>query len=130
MYLVNNVSDVLVEDNIFVGMRHSMIIAAGGSGSVYGYNYSTGNIESDSGTNWCAEDACAYGCEPYMTLFEGNIVGQITFDDTHGGNAYNTVFRCWSLAWSSATANATGNREAIDLQTSTYAANVMGKLYQ
>ena len=126
VYLVNNVSDALVEDNIFVGMRHSMVIAAGGSGSVYGYNYSTGNIESDSGTNWCAEDACTHGCEPYMTLFEGNIVGQITFDDTHGGNAYNTVFRCWSLAWSSATANATGNREAINLQTSTYAANVVG----
>ncbi len=125
VYLVNNVSDVLVEDNIFVGMRHSMAIAAGGSGSVYGYNYSTGNIESDSGTNWCAEDACAYGCEPYMTLFEGNIVGQVTFDD-HGGNAYNTVFRCWSLAWSSATANATNNRVAIDLQASTYAANIVG----
>src|SRR5258707_9120827 len=111
---VNNVSDVLVEDNIFVGMRHSMAIAAGGSGSVYGYNYSTGNIESDSGTNWCAEDACAYGCEPYMTLFEGNIVGQVTFDD-HGGNAYNTTFRSWSLACSSATPNATNNRLAIDL---------------
>src|SRR5258707_6037833 len=53
---VNNVSDVLVEDNIFVGMRHSMAIAAGGSGSVYGYNYSTGNIESDSGTNWRSEE--------------------------------------------------------------------------
>jgi hypothetical protein len=126
VYLVNNVSDVLVEDNIFVGMRHSMIIAAGGSGSVFGYNYSTGNIESDSGTNWCADDASTHGCEPYMTLFEGNIVGQVSFDDVHGGNAYNTVFRCWSLGWSSATANATGNREAIDLQASTYAANVVG----
>ena len=128
VYLINNVSDVLVEDNIFVGMRHSMPIAAGGSGSVYGYNYSTGNIESDSGTNWCAEDACAHGCEPAMTLFEGNIVGQIAFDDYHGGNAFNTVFRCWSLAWSSATPNATGNREALDLQRSTYKANIIGNV--
>src|SRR5258707_3335006 len=125
-YLVNNASDVLVEDNIFVALRPTMVIAAGDSGSAYGCNYATGNIESDMGTNWCAEDACTHGCEPYMTLFEGNIVGQIPFDDTHGGNAYNTVFRCWSLAWSSATANATGNREAINLQTSTYAANVVG----
>ncbi|HYZ75558.1 MAG TPA: glycosyl hydrolase family 28-related protein [Chthoniobacterales bacterium] len=125
VYLLNNVSDVLVEDNIFVGMRHSMVIAAGGSGSVFGYNYSTGNIESDGGTNWCAEDACTQGCEPYMTLFEGNIIGQVTFDD-QGGNAYNTVFRCWSLAWSSATANATNNSVAIDLQASTYAANIVG----
>ncbi len=57
--------------------------------------------------------------------FRGMIVGQVTFDD-HGGNAYNTVFRCWSLAWSSATANATNNRVAIDLQASTYAANIVG----
>jgi Pectate lyase superfamily protein len=128
VYLINNVSDVLVEDNVFVGMRHSMPIAAGGSGSVYGYNYSTGNIESDSGTNWCVEDACTHGSEPYMTLFEGNIVGQVAFDDYHGGNAYNTVFRCWSLAWSSATANATNNREAIDLQRSTYDANIVANV--
>src|SRR5260221_5131978 len=106
-------------------MRHSMVIAAGGSCSVYGYNYSTGNIESDSGTNWCAEDSCTHGCEPYMTLFEGNIVRPITFDDTHGGNAYNTEFRGWSLHWSSATANDTGNVEEINLPTSTHTANVV-----
>jgi Pectate lyase superfamily protein len=128
VYLANNVSDALVEDNIFVGMRHSMVISAGGSGSVFGYNYSQANIEWDNGvpgTNWCAEDACTHGCEPYMTLFEGNIVDQITFDDTHGGNAYNTVFRCQSLAWSSATPNATENREGIDLAAGSYNANLV-----
>lgn len=128
VYLTNDVSDALVEDNVFVGMRHSMPTAGGGSGNVFGYNYSTGNIESDSGTNWCAEDACTHGAEPYMTLFEGNTVGQVAFDDYHGGNAYNTAFRCWSLAWSSATPHATGNREAIDLQKSTYNANLVANV--
>ena len=126
VYLINNCSDILVEDNIFVGMRHSLVIAAGGSGSVFGYNYSTGNIESDSGKGWCAEDAITHGAEPYMTLFEGNIVGQITFDDYHGGNSYNTAYRCNPLAFSTATGSGAANREAVDLQNSTYSANIVG----
>ena len=128
VYLLNNTSDILVEDNVFIGMRHSMPIAAGGSGSVYGYNYSAANIESDSPSNWLAEDAVTHGCEPYMTLYESNTVGQIAFDDYHGGNAYNTIYRCWSLAYSTAVPGASNNLEAVDLQSGTYSANIIGNV--
>src|SRR5258708_5625395 len=101
VYFFTNTSECLCENNVFVGMRHSMI-TAGSSGCVFGYNYSTGNWESDSGNTWCAEDACTHGAESYYNLWEGNICGKITFDNTHGGNAWNTAYRNWSLAWSSA----------------------------
>jgi Pectate lyase superfamily protein len=131
VYVVNNGSEMLVEDNVFVGMRHSLIVAAGASGNVYGYNYSTGNYESDSPSNWVAEDACSHGGESYMNLWEGNIVGQIVLDNTHGGNAYNTAYRNWSLADSTSLSGTLTDHNAVVLQNNSYdpsiVANVLGK---
>jgi hypothetical protein len=131
VYVTNNGSEMLVEDNVFVGMRHSLIIAAGASGNVYGYNYTTGNYESDSPSSWVAEDAASHGGETYMNLWEGNVVGQIALDYTHGGNAYNTAYRNWSLAYSSALSSPLTNHSAVNLQNATYdpniVANVLGR---
>jgi hypothetical protein len=122
---------MLVEDNVFVGMRHSLIVAAGASGNVYGYNYSTGNYQSDSPSNWVAEDACSHGGESSMNLWEGNIVGQIVLDNTHGGNAYNTAYRNWSLAYSTSVSGTLTNHNAVVLSNNSYdpniVANVLGR---
>jgi hypothetical protein len=128
VYVVNNGSENLVEDNVFVGMRHSLIIAAGASGNVYGYNYTTGNHESDSPATWVAEDAASHGGETYMNLWEGNVVGQIAFDFTHGGNAYNTAYRNWSLGYSTAVSSPLTNHEAVNLQNDTYDANIVANV--
>jgi hypothetical protein len=130
VYCFLNTSECLCENNVFVGMRHSMI-TAGASGCVYGDNLSVGNLESDSGTTWCAEDGASHGSESFFNLWEGNICGQIDLDNTHGGNAWNTVYRNWCLAWSSAlsTTAPVNNRFGIDLEINTYNANVAGNVY-
>ena len=130
-YLTTNTSECLIEDNVFIGMRHSVPFI-GCSGCVIGYNYSTANIESD-GPDWTAEDIDSHGTESLMNLIEGNIITQIALDDTHGGNAWNTMFRNWALGWSSATSTTTNNRFPIDLDSSIYAnacyaPNVLGNV--
>ncbi len=124
-----NCSECLCENNVFAGMRHSMI-TSGGSGNVYGYNISVGNIEEESNT-WCPEDGCTHGAESFYNLFEGNITGQLTLDNTHGGNAWNTFYRNWSLAWSSGLnpALAAKQRYAVILNVNTYNANIAGNVY-
>ena len=70
-------------------LRHSWVHAAGDSGNVFSYNYSLGNIESDSGTGWLAEDDAHHVAESFMNLHEGNVVSNVTCDMTHGGDAFN-----------------------------------------
>jgi hypothetical protein len=123
--VVNSNSEDLMEDNVIVGCRHSLVIEAGGSGNVFGYNYCVGNFESD-GPDWLAEDMDCHGGEPYMNLFEGNVAGQLAWDNTWGGNAYNTAFRCWVLAYSSGNTQPEQNRIAVDLEQNTYAPNIVG----
>jgi hypothetical protein len=123
IYSTNNVSDTLVEDNIFVGIRHATPIAAGGSGNVYGYNYSVGNYDSTAET-WLTQDLSSHGGEPYMNLSEGNIVSCIAWDDVWGGNAFNTAFRTSAIAYST-TGPSTQNLYAIQLDTATYSANII-----
>jgi hypothetical protein len=130
VYLFSNTSECLVENNVFVGMRHSMI-TAGASGCVFGYNDSVGNWESDSGNTWCAEDGCSHGAESFYNLWEGNICCQLNLDNIHGGNAWNLFYRNWSLAWSTAlsTTSAVNYRYAVVLMFNTQAAKVAGNVY-
>ena len=124
VYLVNNASENLVENNIFVGMRHSLIVAAGASGNVFGYNYTSGPFESNY-PNDQSEDQSGHGAETYMNLWEGNIAENFWMDNTHGGNAFNTGFRDWCIAYSNAGQNSQ-NWNAIALEANTYSANVVG----
>jgi hypothetical protein len=119
-------SDGLIEDNVLIGCRHSLVVSAGGSGNVFGYNCSAGNFESDSPANYQAEDIDCHGGDPYMNLFEGNVTGQLAFDNVWGGNAYNTAFRCWVLAYSSGNTQPEQNRIAVELEQNTYAPNIVG----
>ncbi len=82
---------ILVEDNIFDELRHSMIIQLGVNGCVFGYNYAQRNYSDDG---WDKSYIAVHGHYPYMNLFEGNIVGRVGIADYWGASGPgNTFFR-------------------------------------
>ena len=117
-------SEDLVEDNIMVSTQDAFV-GQGSSGCVIGYNYGVGTVNSDA-PDWLSADWDLHAAENIMMLFEGNNGNQLSFDNTWGGNAFNTAFRNWICAFSSANTVPTGNRVAIDLQANTYCASIVG----
>jgi hypothetical protein len=92
--LFNKSTDNLIENNVFYRLRHSMIMEYGGTGNVFGYNYSKNPInENGDSTDWLMADVCLHGGHPYMNLFEGNIGAHFSPDNVLGGSSYNTFFR-------------------------------------
>jgi hypothetical protein len=92
LYFVN--SDHLIEDNAFAVLRHAMVLEGGGSGNVFGYNYSTAS-QGNVGDGWLFPDMITHGAHPYMNLFEGNIGVKLNFDNYWGSSSHNTAFRNW-----------------------------------
>ena len=88
-------NECLVEDNIFNHLRHSMILQAGANGNIFAYNYSidpfwTGTFFPDNSTG----EIVLHGNWPYANLLEGNEVGNIVVDNSHGANGpHNTFLR-------------------------------------
>lgn len=87
--------DVLITNNIFNHLRHSVLLQSCANGNVISYNYSidphwTGvSLPSNS-----AGDMVLHGNFPYLNLFEGNICQNIVIDNSHGINGHhNTFFR-------------------------------------
>jgi len=70
--LGNHTTACLIENNIFVHLRHSMMVQVGATGNVFGYNYSTDPFQNDGG--WTPCDVSLHGHYPNMNLFEGNTV--------------------------------------------------------
>lgn len=93
--LTNTAGEILVANNVFEHLRHSMIVQIGANGNVLAYNYSTDPFWEQ--IFWPADaagDMVLHGDHPYMNLFEGNIVQNIVIDDSHGKNGpFNTIFR-------------------------------------
>lgn len=87
--------EVLVINNQFEHLRHSMIVQAGANGNVFAYNYSKDAYwEEDGFPNNSAGDLVLHGNYVYSNLFEGNIVQNIVIDASHGINGkFNTFFR-------------------------------------
>jgi hypothetical protein len=82
---------ILVEDNIFNELRHSMLVQLGVNGCVFGYNYAQRNYSDDG---WDKSYISVHGHYPYMNLFEGNIVGMVGIADYWGASGPgNTLFR-------------------------------------
>jgi Pectate lyase superfamily protein len=82
---------ILVEDNIFNELRHSMIVQLGVNGCVFGYNYAQRNYSDDG---WDKSYISVHGHYPYMNLFEGNIIGMVGIADYWGAaGPGNTLFR-------------------------------------
>jgi hypothetical protein len=82
--IIQHTTNCLVENNIFVHLRHSMIIQVGASGNVFGYNYSREPYATDG--SWKGElcDISIHGHYPSYNLFEGNVVQQIDISDWWG----------------------------------------------
>jgi hypothetical protein len=81
----------LVENNVFVHLRHSMMVHVGATGNVFGYNYST---DPYANGGWTPCDISLHGHWPFMNLFEGNTVQEIDVSDYWGPcGPGNTFFR-------------------------------------
>ena len=84
-------TNCLVENNVFVYLRHAMLVQAGANCNVFEFNYSTDQ-------HWTGEnlshgpDLCLHGNYPYGNLYEQNFVEEITADDPHGNNGLNNAF--------------------------------------
>ncbi len=88
-----HVTGVLVENNIFVHLRHSMMVQVGATANVFGYNYSREPFQDD-GTNWTPCDISLHGHYPSMNLFEGNTAQEVDVSDYWGPSGPgNTFFR-------------------------------------
>jgi hypothetical protein len=91
----NHVTSVLVENNIFNELRHSMIIQMGTNGCVFGYNYSQRGYSNAEGEGiWDKPYISLHGHYPFENLFESNIVGWAYLGDYWGDiGPGNTLFR-------------------------------------
>ncbi len=91
--LGNHTTACLVENNVFVDLRHSMLVQSGATGNVFGYNYSRENYQSEGG-DWTPCDISLHGHYPSMNLFEGNVIQEIDVADYWGPcGPGNTFFR-------------------------------------
>lgn len=91
--LGRHVTGVLVENNIFNELRHSMIIQIGTNGCIFGYNYAQRNYSDDG---WDKSYISLHGHYPLLNLFEGNIVGWAYMGDYWGEiGPDHTLFRNW-----------------------------------
>jgi len=88
-----HVTSVLVENNIFVHLRHSMIAQTGATANVFGYNYSTDPYQSEGG-GWTPCDISLHGHYLSGNLYEGNTVQEVDVSDYWGASGpRNTFFR-------------------------------------
>lgn len=130
VFLFGRNSDNLLENNIFYYLRHSMVLEAGGSGNVFGYNYSARMFDANyPDTDWLMSDVSTHGAHPFMNLFEGNIIVHLDFDNVWGSSSHNTVFRNHISRYSE------GENETVDLalwavevQANNYYENVVGNV--
>jgi hypothetical protein len=83
----------LIENNIFKGLRHSMLVGTGANTNVFTYNYSKEARIAQELEEWeYFDDLTLHGRYPYANLFEHNWVRRIEADDTHGNNGPFNAF--------------------------------------
>ena len=112
--LGSHVTDCLVENNVFVHLRHSMLVQVGASGNVFGYNFSTDPYQSEGG-DWTPCDISLHGHYAHMNLFEANVVQEIDVSDYWGPcGPGNTFFRDRVMA------------EGIEIMDYAHGQNVVG----
>jgi hypothetical protein len=84
-------SAILVEDNVFDRLRHSLVFEGGGSGNVLAYNYLKDPHTDDS--SFLGQEMSYHGAHPFMNLWEGNIGTTIAPDNIWGSNSHSVYFR-------------------------------------
>lgn len=83
--------EVLVENNIFKNLRHSMVVKTGANGNVFSYNYSREPHRSEPISDFCG-DISLHGHYAYANLFEENICQNIIIDHYWGPSGPNNTF--------------------------------------
>jgi hypothetical protein len=84
---------MLVEDNIWKGMRGSIFIGYGAAGCVFGYNYFVDSVFEKPSIQ--AADISVHSSYPFANLIEGNIGFEFLADNFHGPGGSHTLFRNW-----------------------------------
>ncbi len=97
--LAHHSSGCLVVNNIFVHLRHAMMVKTGANGNVFAYNYSRDPFRSEALAD-LSGDISLHGHYPFANLFEGNIVQNIIIDHYWGPSGpRNTFFRNRAELW-------------------------------
>ena len=117
-------SDHYIVDNIFWRCRHSINFEGGGSGNVIAYNYGAGCVQDEDPT-FLTEEFDTHGSHPFMNLFEGNITGKLSHDNTWGSASHNTSFRSVFLNYSSQAASPNSGRWGVDIEANNYSNNIV-----
>jgi hypothetical protein len=91
----NQTSETLVENSIVYMLNVGVVAASSGPGNVVGYNYMDRMYERAYPlAPWLMADLSVNHCgHPYMNLYEGNMVSQISGDNIHGSSSHQTFFR-------------------------------------
>jgi hypothetical protein len=91
----NQTTDTLVENNIVTTLNVGIVGASSGPGNVIAYNYMDRMYGSEyPGASWLMADLSLNHCaHPFMNLWEGNMVSQISGDNIHGSSSHQTFFR-------------------------------------
>jgi hypothetical protein len=79
--LGRHTTNCLIENNIFVSLRHAMLVQVGANGNVFAYNYSREPISQGT---WSPPDISLHGHYPFYNLFESNIVQETAVSDYWG----------------------------------------------
>jgi hypothetical protein len=86
-------SEVLLENNIVLGMNKAMVAKSAGAGSVVGYNYMDNTLIGNY-LEWVEVGINgSHMVGPHHILFEGNQSHNYDSDDTHGSSFAMTIFR-------------------------------------
>ncbi|HVU06255.1 MAG TPA: peptidoglycan-binding protein [Candidatus Paceibacterota bacterium] len=121
-------SDSLVENNVFVHLRHSLITEYGGQANIFGYNYSRQPInENGLSTDYLMGDMTTHGGQPMFNLWEGNIAGIMRFDQVLGSSRFNTAFRN-NIEVKAVPATIVG-MFAVDIQLGNLYENILGNIF-
>jgi hypothetical protein len=95
VFIVNETSASLVENNIIERGHASIILNWGAAGNVIAYNYTEGEFDSGS-PNFVMGGISAHGAHPQFNLFEGNVIDRFEPDEIWGSSSTGTAFRNWS----------------------------------
>ena len=91
--LGNTTGNCRIENNIFDTLRHSILLQSGANGNVISGNYSTNPFwKEGSFPASFAGELVLHGNYPFANLFEGNQIGNIVIDNSHGSNGPGNVF--------------------------------------
>lgn len=89
VYLADQTSACLVEDNLFRRLRHAMVVSRGANGNVFGYNLSR---QPWAEGGFAPPDISVHGHFPFANLFEGNVVQSAFVSDYWGPSGPANLF--------------------------------------